>query len=54
VYSKNLEAGHQLKIDDLSYARPLNTDLLSASLVLGKTLKRNVEAFVTMSLNDFN
>ena len=54
VYSKNLEAGHQLKIDDITYARPLNSELLSASLVLGKTLKKNVEAFVNLSLNDFN
>lgn len=54
VYSKNLEAGHQLKIDDITYARPLNSELLSANLVLGKTLKKNVEAFVNLSLNDFH
>lgn len=54
VYSKNFEAGHKLKIEDISYARPLNADLHSASLVLGKTLKRNVEAFVSISLTDFN
>ena len=54
VYSKNFEAGHTLKTDDISYARPLNADFLSASLVLGKTLKRNVEAFVSISLTDFN
>jgi sialic acid synthase SpsE len=53
VYSKNLEAGHQLNIEDISYARPLNTELLSTSLVLGKILRKNVEAFVTLSLNDF-
>ena len=53
VYSKNLSAGHKLLVSDLDFARPLNTEVHSADRVIGKILKRNVNAFFTISLDDF-
>jgi N-acetylneuraminate synthase/N,N'-diacetyllegionaminate synthase len=53
VYSKNLSAGHKLLVSDLDFARPLNTEVHSTDGVIGKILKRNVDAFFTISLDDF-
>jgi sialic acid synthase SpsE len=53
VYSKNLSAGHKLLVSDIDFARPLSTGLYTVDDVSGKILKRNVSAFFTISLDDF-
>jgi hypothetical protein len=45
--------GHKLLSSDIDFARPLNSGFHSASEIKGKILKRNVSAFFTISLDDF-
>jgi N-acetylneuraminate synthase/N,N'-diacetyllegionaminate synthase len=53
VYSRDLIVGHKLLGSDIDFARPLNSGFHSASEIKGKILKRNVSAFFTISLDDF-
>lgn len=52
VYSKKLPSGHKLMADDFNFARPLNPEFPKIDDVIGRTLKRNVEAFFSVIKED--
>ena len=52
VYSKKLPSGHKLMADDFNFARPLNPEFPKIDGVIGRTLKRNVEAFFPVIKED--
>ena len=52
VYSKKLSSGHKLMADDLNFARPLNPEFPNTDYVIGRRLKRNVEAFFPIIKED--
>ncbi len=53
VYSKDLKPGHQISLDDLNYARPMNIGIKHISEIIGKVLNKPVLAFHTVTLEDF-
>ena len=52
VYSKKLASGHKLTADDFNFARPLNPEFPNIDGVIGRTLRRNVEAFFPIIKED--
>jgi N-acetylneuraminate synthase/N,N'-diacetyllegionaminate synthase len=52
IYSKNLPSGHTLTLEDINYARPLNSDFLDLKEVIGKKLSKNVGAFTTINIDE--
>ena len=52
VYSKKLPAGHKLMANDFNFARPLNPEFPNIDGVIGRKLKRNVDAFFPVIKED--
>jgi N,N'-diacetyllegionaminate synthase len=52
VYSNSLSMGHELTASDFNFARPLNAEFPNIDSVIGRRLKRNVEAFFPIVRED--
>jgi sialic acid synthase SpsE len=52
IYSKKLHSGHKLMADDFNFARPLNPEFPNIDGVVGRKLKRTVEAFFPIVKED--
>lgn len=53
VYSCDFKKGHVLKLSDLEFARPNFPEIESVDSLIGKTLSRDVYAFHSSKLQDF-
>lgn len=53
IYSEKFEAGHLLKMEDITYARPRNPEFSNLSQIIGKSLGVSVGKYEAVSLKHF-